>query len=119
MGKERYYCRPIGDVLIKARQKQNLSQERIAEATKSSLRTVQMVEHYEANPSLEFLYTLVRFLRLDSNTFFYPEEMEDRPVLKNFIATHRHCTDDELLFLESLYAPALNVYRKLNENDDK
>ena len=66
------YVQSIGDAFKKARSKQGLTLEAVAEKSGVDIRTVINIEQYRGNPKLENLYPLVRTLKLDVREIFYP-----------------------------------------------
>ena len=69
-----------------ARLNRKLTQEELAEKVGLSLRYITSLESSKKKPSFITLFKLVRFLGLDVNKIFYPEnagnEAEDTPVAR-------------------------------------
>ena len=76
------YSRPLGDAVKRARGRQGLTQNEVANATGIDVRTVLNIENYKGNPKMEVLYPLVRALNIDAREIFNPEIQRDTPALR-------------------------------------
>lgn len=76
----------LGDLVKKERIKRNLSQQELAEAIGVSLRTINDIECYRANPRFDTLCSLVQYLQLSARNIFNPEtEQQSEPAVLTVI----------------------------------
>lgn len=60
-------------ILKDARNKQNLTQEQLAEKLDISTRYLMTIENETKAPSLQLLFKMIRVFNIDANTIVYPE----------------------------------------------
>ena len=67
------YEEALSNAVKKAREKRNLSQEKLAELVGVDRQMIRMIEKGTANPKMTSLFPLIRELNIDPNAIFYPE----------------------------------------------
>ena len=119
MREAREYCRGLGDAVLKARKEQKITQEYIADHLDINVRTLQKIEHYEGNPTLEILYSLIRLLHIDPRDCFYPGPTDNEPARQKMQALLATCSEDEISFLLQLFGQTIETLRNGNLNTDQ
>ena len=67
-----FNAKPLGQAIKKARKKDKLTREKIAEMVGRSPRHILAIENNGAHPSLQILYQLVTFFSIPVDQFFFP-----------------------------------------------
>ena len=111
-GKERPFSRPLGDAVLSARKKRNLSQGQVSSQTGLDPRTILNIENGNGNPRLDSLYTIVRFYGLDPRGFFYHETALDDPARSEFHALVDTCSEEEALTVTPIVRAILEALRE-------
>ena len=75
-------------------------------------RTLQNIENYKGNPSMEKLYALIRFLKVDSQEIFYPDLINNSPSVNRLKLLLSDCTEDEADVLIPVVLAVLSGLRK-------
>ena len=108
------YVHILGDVMKAARLKLGLTQGQLAEQADVDVRTVLNIENYKGNPKMEVLFPLIRALRLDSNTIFFPEQESEDPCIFQLHRLLSECADEEIKILLPICETVLTVFRASN-----
>lgn len=108
------HMRVLGEVVKTARLKLDLTQSEIAEQIGVDSRTVLNIENQKGNPKMEVLFPLIRALRIDPMTVFYPENQQESPVLSELRIMLSQCSEEELRALLPICQTVLNVLRTQN-----
>ncbi len=108
------FSRPLGDVVKRARDKQELTQAQVADSIDIDMRTVLNIENYKGNPKLEVLYPLVRTLKIDPNEIFYPERFYENSDTKYLHLIIDTCSEQETATLVAVIEPLLTALRTNN-----
>lgn len=103
------FAQQLGDTIKKARLKQGLTQNQVAEKINVDVRTIIHIENYKANPKMEVLYPLIRALQIDAREVFTPEILHDTPNLRQLRVVIDNCTETEAAALTSVVKTVLNV----------
>ncbi len=85
----------LGDVVKAERLRRNLSQIKLAENARVSLRTVSDIETYKANPQLETLIPLLKYLNISLDALIHEEQPPLDSTMQQIIAELNQCTDEE------------------------
>jgi len=86
----------LGKAIKAARTEQNLTQNEVADLINSDSRTILNIENYKGNPKMEKLFLLIRSLRIDPNSVFYPERTASSKEPERIKALLEQCSDEEL-----------------------
>ena len=71
------YAYTLGNAVKQARLGLKLTQLEVADRIQADERTILNIEHHKGNPKLEILWPLLRALKIDANTVFYPEKAQE------------------------------------------
>jgi len=115
------YQRPLGEAIRKARLGRHLTQAGVARQLGIDTRTVLNIENGKANPKLEVLYPLIRFLRINPQEIFYPEHPQDNPVTQKMQRFLGDCSEAELEALLPMceyFITALRTKEKLPQEEE-
>lgn len=74
------YSRALGDCIYKRRKELRWTQAYLAERSGVTEQTIRKIEHYDANPQMDVLFSLVNVLQIDPSEIFYPKKEEDSPA---------------------------------------
>ena len=85
----------LGDFVKEERLRRNLSQNALAENVHVSLRTISDIESYTANPRLETLSLVSRYLNISLDSVIFYDKPPIDPYLKQIINELNDCTDAE------------------------
>ena len=105
------YARVLGDVIRNARKKLNLTQNDLAGLADVDVRTILNIENHKGNPKLEVLYPLIRELKIDPTSIFYPEKDQKNESLSQFQIFFSQCSDEEMRLLLPVCETVLSVLR--------
>ena len=105
------FSRPLGDVTKRARGRLNYTQNEVANAVNTDIRTISNIENYRANPELKVLFPLVRFLKIDPREIFYPEMASEGPNIHHLRTLIDGCTDKEAEKLIPVLEAVLHIMR--------
>lgn len=109
------FSRSLGDVIKNGRRKAGLTQKELSIILDMDYRTLQNIETYKGNPSMEKLYSLVRLLKVDSQEIFYPDLVNHAPSLNRLRLLLSDCTEDEADILIPVVLAVLSGLRKKGE----
>lgn len=84
----------LGIHIRNARLTCGLTQQELADQSNVAIKTVQMIEKGQMNPSYEILYSLVKRLGLSANTLFNPEISDTAEEIQRFIGKFQACTPE-------------------------
>ena len=105
------YKQNLSKLVLNARKKAQLTQEKLCELTKISDRTLQGIEKGDANPQFEVLIPLVRTLDIDPCLIFNPQR-EDSPVKDKLMMELSTCSAKEAeLVYEVCHALIFSLHR--------
>lgn len=71
-----------------------LTQQELADQSNVALKTVQMIEKGQMNPSYEILYPLIKRLGISANTLFDPGISDVDAEIQRFIGKFQACTPE-------------------------
>ena len=108
------YSQILGDAIKRARLQLGLTQSQLAEQIDVDVRTVLNIENYKGNPKLEVLFPLIRALKIDPSTIFYPELFQETSVRADFQIFLSSCSDDELQSLLPISESVVSALRSKN-----
>ena len=69
------------------------------------------IEKGESNLKLDALFPLIRELKIDPNTIFYPENEQDDPAIEQLRQTIKDCTAEEAACLIPVINSVLSAIR--------
>ena len=81
----------LGIYIRNARLNCGLTQQELADQSNVAIKTVQMIEKGQMNPSYEILYSLVKRLGISANTLFNPEISDTAEEVQRFIGKFQAC----------------------------
>lgn len=109
----------LRNTLKRAREDSNLTQQELADAIGTGIRTVGGAESGSGNPRFDTLFRIVRYLNIPGDAIFYPETLQgaiDSDL--NKIPTYRQlqtriagCSEYEIEMLNTLAESMLRVTR--------
>ena len=85
----------LGDFVKEERLRRNLSQNALAENVHVSLRTISDIENYNANPRLETLSLLAKYLNISLDSVIFHDKLPTDPYIEQIIYELNDCTDEE------------------------
>lgn len=85
----------LGDLVKEERLRRNLSQNTLAENVHVSLRTISDIENYNANPRLETLSLLAKYLNISLDSVIFHDKLPADPYIEQIIYELNDCTDEE------------------------
>lgn len=102
----------LADAVRESRTKLGLSQEKLAEHLGLDTRTILNIEAGRGNPKFEILYPIVTYLKIPTDTIFYPDSENEQPNLQRLLTTLKDCTDQEADALLPMVRYMLDLLRK-------
>lgn len=84
----------LGNCIRNARISCGLTQQELADQSNVAIKTVQMIEKGQMNPSYEILYPLIKRLGISANTLFNPEISDTDEKIQRFIGKFQSCTPE-------------------------
>ena len=105
------YANILGAVVKQARLDLKLSQFDVAVQINADDQTILNIEHCKGNPNLEILWPLIRALKIDANTIFYPEAQNRTSTqfqMQQFIS---QCSETEVKLLLNISQTIINTLR--------
>ena len=111
------YSRPLGDAVKRARGRQGLTQNEVANAAGIDVRTVLNIENYKGNPKMEVLFPLVRALNIDAREIFNPEIQRETPALQQLRLLVEECSEDDAEAMVSILQAILKVIKAKRKTD--
>src|SRR5699024_7030550 len=84
----------LGNCIRQARKDCNLTQQDLADQSHVAIKTVQMIEKGQMNPSYEILYPLIKRLGISANTLFDPEISDTDEKIQRFIGKFQSCSPE-------------------------
>lgn len=84
----------LGFRIRNARLACGLTQQELADQSNVALKTVQMIEKGQMNPSYEILYPLIKRLGISANTLFNPEISDTDEEIQRFIGKFQACAPE-------------------------
>ena len=106
------FSQSLGDVIRNGRNPAGLAQKEVSIILDMDYRTLQIIETYKGNPSMEKLYALIRFLKVDSQEIFYPDLVRHSPSINRQRLLLSDCTEDEADVLIPVILAVLSGLRK-------
>ena len=84
----------LGNCIRTARTSCSLTQQELADQSNVAIKTVQMIEKGQMNPSYEILYPLIKRLGISANTLFDPEISDTDEKIQRFIGKFQSCSPE-------------------------
>lgn len=84
----------LGIHIRNARLTCGLTQQELADQSNVAIKTVQMIEKGQMNPSYEILYSLIKRLGISANTLFNPEISDTDGEIQRFIGKFQACAPE-------------------------
>lgn len=113
------FSQPLGDAIKRARIRQRLTQNEVAESINIDSRTILNIENYKGNPKMEILFPLIRKLRIDPQEIFYPELIDTTPAHSQIKLLIENCSEQEAEMLIPILESILTVLRNRNSTPIK
>lgn len=94
------------------------TQAELAERIDTSIRTVQNIEknYPESNPELRTVYRLIRTLKIDANTVFYPEQNSSTPNKQQLIHLISNLSEEEATVAMQAIIEVITLTQRLKES---
>ena len=105
------YAQVLGDAVRSARKSLGLTQSEAADRANIDGRTILNIENYRGNPQMEILYPLIRALKIDPTTIFYPEANRESESVTQFQIFLSQCSDEEMRMLLPICETVRSVFR--------
>lgn len=105
------YSRALGDCIYKKRKELRWTQAYLAERSGVTEQTIRKIEHYDANPQMDVLFSLVNVLQIDPSEIFYPKKEEDSPAKKQLEILLTDCSDNQIRELIPVIEAALGIVK--------
>lgn len=105
------YITPLGIAVKHNRKAIDLTQVQVADLIDVDSRTIMNIENFNANPTLEILYPLIRALNIDAQEVFYPELQQETPHLRQLTQLLSDCSDQEAEVLIPIIQTLLTALR--------
>ncbi len=102
----------LGDIVKEERLRRNLSQNALAENAQVSLRTISDIETYKANPQLNTLIPLVKYLNISLDAVIYHGNPPPDTTMLRILVELNQCSDEEKLIALSTLQGLLTGIRK-------
>lgn len=113
----------LGNCIRTARIACNLTQQELADQSNVAIKTVQMIEKGQMNPSYEILYPLIKRLGISANTLFNPEISDTDQNIQRFIGKFQSCSSENrqilLNTLDYLAEQLLALQRNTKSKDSE
>ena len=106
------YSKALGDCIYKKRKELRWTQAYLAERSGVTEQTIRKIEHYDANPQMDVLFSLVNVLQIDPSEIFYPKTEEYSPAKKQLEILLGDCSDDQIRCLLPIVEAALAVVKE-------
>lgn len=108
------YAEILGDIVKKARLELKLTQSAVADQVDVDVRTVMHIENHKGNPKMEVLFPLIRALKIDPSTIFYPEMEHNSSGVGRMNQLLSKCSDEEVEALLVVCETVLSAIRSTN-----
>lgn len=95
------YTDILGYVIKKARNRNNLTIEALAEKIDVSERYLYRIENEGKKPSFEVLYKLIRCLSISSDSIFYPEKPSKESEIEDIVRMLHNCNERDLEIIKA------------------
>ena len=105
------YAYTLGNAVKQARLGLKLTQLEVADRIQADERTILNIEHHKGNPKLEILWPLLRALKIDANTVFYPERSLESNDMIRLLILLADCNEDEIKLLLPICESVLDAFR--------
>ena len=107
------FAKPLGDAVKRARLEMELSQKELARNVHVDVRTIINIENYTGNPTMEILFPLLRYLKIDVREIFFPEMQRSTPALSQLRQFVEDCSEsDAAAILPVLQSFLIAVYNQ-------
>lgn len=107
------YKQALAKAVKAARTKRGLSQEKLAEILYLDSRTILNIEAGRGNPKFEILVALITYLKIPTESIFYPKVDNPRQNLQELLAVLYDCSDSDIKLLLPMIQYFLEI---LHEN---
>lgn len=97
-----------------ARTKRGLSQEKLAEILNLDSRTILNIEAGRGNPKFEILVALITYLKIPTESIFYPEAVNPNQNLQELLAILYDCSDSDIRLLLPMIQYFLDILHRNN-----
>lgn len=84
----------LGNCMRNARTACGLTQQELADQANVAIKTIQMIEKGQMNPSYEILYPLIKRLGISPNTLFNPDITDADEKIQRFIGKFQSCSPE-------------------------
>ena len=84
----------LGNCMRNARTACQLTQQELADQANVAIKTIQMIEKGQMNPSYEILYPLIKRLGISPNTLFNPDITDTDEKIQRFIGKFQSCSPE-------------------------
>ena len=105
------YSKALGDCVYRKRKGLRWTQAYLAERSGVTEQTIRKIEHYNANPQMDVLYSLVNVLQLDPTEIFYPQFAPCDLARKQLEIVLADCSDEQIRELLPVIEAALEIVK--------
>lgn len=113
------YSRVLGDTVKRARLSLKLTQKRVAEQINVDERTIMNIEKGNSNPTLDVLYPLFQFLKIDSREIFNAKLPRESEAQYQLCVLAENCTEEEATVLIPVIESIRNALCKGSKVENK
>lgn len=106
------FSKSLGDAIKRNRKKAGLTQKELSITLNMDYRTLQNIETYQSNPTMEKIYPLIRYLKVNSQEIFFPELFESSPCLNRIRLILAECSEEEAEVLIPIIEAVISALRK-------
>ena len=113
------YSKALGDSVFRRRKTLGWTQADLAETTGVTEQTIRKIEHYNANPQMDVLFSLVRALQIDPMEVFFPEKQLDGSARRQMEIMLAGISDAEIEELLPILDASLKIVRSGKKDMEK
>lgn len=106
------FSKPLGDTTKRNRKKAGLTQKELSIILNMDYRTLQNIETYQSNPTMEKIYPLIRYLKVNSQEIFFPELFDASLYMNEILLILSSCSEEEAKALIPIIEAVLDALRK-------
>jgi len=105
------YSKTLGDAVYYKRKQMKLTQAGLAEKAGVTEQTIRKIEHYDGNPQLDVLASVIRVLHINPMEVFYPEETSSETAKQQLDILLADCSNEQVEALIPIIKAALEVFK--------
>ncbi len=95
------YTETLGQAIKKARKRNNLTIEALADRVDVSERYLYRIENENKKPSYDVLYKLIRCLSISADSIFYPEKPTKESEIEDLVRMLHNCNERDIEIIKA------------------